>query len=70
VHLSKEEKEERQIEVQLTLHVGEVKPRDVATSDQRLVNPFNRGLRIPLICTTTPVQQACEDAMWLQLLSL
>ena len=34
-----------------TFHVCQVKPRDVATRDQRLVDSQDRALRVPLVCT-------------------
>ena len=36
----------------ITFHIRQVKPRDVAASDQRLVDSHDRGLHIPLVCTT------------------
>ena len=41
----------------ITFHIRQVKPRDVAASDQRLVDSHDRGLHIPLVCTAVP----CSD---------
>ena len=51
-----------------TLHIRQVKPRDVAACDQRLIDPHNRGLCIPLVCiaaqlccTSKAKPQPCID---------
>jgi hypothetical protein len=41
----------------ITFHIRQIKPRDVAASDQRLVDSHDRGLHIPLVCTAVP----CSD---------
>ena len=33
-----------------SFHIRQVKPRDVAALDERIVDPFDRGLHIPLVC--------------------
>ena len=49
--------------VSLTLHICQIKPRDVAAIDQRPVDSHDRGLHIPLIFAQTTNQSSNHAAM-------
>ena len=45
-----------------SFHIRQVKPRDVAALDERIVDPRDRGLHIPLICTHDPQESVTPMA--------
>ena len=45
-----------------SFHIRQVKPRDVAALDERIVDPRHRGLHIPLICKRNPQESVTPMA--------
>jgi hypothetical protein len=55
MHQSASQTDEERHSRARTLHVRQVKPRQVAARNQRLVDPLDRGLMIPLVWTDTKI---------------
>ena len=46
-----------------SFHIRQVKPRDVAALDERLVDPLDRGLHIPLVCAESQPSRVSHTHM-------